>query len=254
MEGYRSHDSGEVTVLGMNPLKADRAWRERIGVVFQSCRLRPQLTVRETLELFAGYYAKPRNIDETLSVVGLSERPNVKVGTLSGGQQRRLDVAVAIIGDPELIFLDEPTTGFDPLARRNAWGLIKNLRDLGKTIFLTTHFMDEAEDLADRIAIIVKGKIIAEGTSRELIAHIAKQDCLIQFSLPTGVKRSDLPSMITAGIEDDRDEFIKIRVQHVLPVLAELTQWAKKEKHDLSDLEVKRPDLEDVYLQLTGTS
>ena len=168
LEGYRNRSGGEVSVLGEDPQRAGREWRERIGIVLQSCRLDPYLTVRESLGLYAGYYAHPRPIDEVIALVGLEGKADERASRLSGGQQRRLDVGMALIGDPELLFLDEPTTGFDPSARRQAWDVIAGLRDLGKTVFLTTHYMDEAQRLADRVTIIAKGEIVARGTPEDL--------------------------------------------------------------------------------------
>ena len=168
LEGYRERSGGEVEVLGEDPERAGRAWRERIGIVLQSCRLDPYLTVRESLELFAGYYRSPRPVDEVIALVGLDGKAEERTGRLSGGQQRRLDVGMALVGDPELLFLDEPTTGFDPSARRQAWEAIEGLRALGKTILLTTHYMDEAQRLADRLAIIADGRVVAGGTPEEL--------------------------------------------------------------------------------------
>ena len=168
LEGYRERSAGEIRVLGVDPARSDRAWRERIGIVLQECRVEPLLSVRETLELYAGYYESPREVDETIALVGLEGKAEARAGKLSGGQQRRLDVAMALIGDAELLFLDEPTTGFDPSARRQAWDVIASLRELGKTVFLTTHYMDEAQFLADRVAIIRAGQIVAEGAPNEL--------------------------------------------------------------------------------------
>src|SRR4029450_12558994 len=166
--GYRKRDAGDVSVLGFDPARARSAWRERIGVVLQQSQLYPNLTVRETHRLFGGYYAKPRDVDEVIRVVGLEEKRDARVKTLSGGQKRRLDLGVALVGDPDLVFLDEPTTGFDPAARRAAWEMIRSLRSLGKTILLTTHYLDEAERLADRVAVLREGQIIREGTPAEL--------------------------------------------------------------------------------------
>src|SRR5919204_5148479 len=168
LEGYRPRSAGDVWVLGTDPGQPTRAWRDRIGLVLQESELEPTLTVRETLTMFAGYYSSPRPVDSTIDLVGLSDKRDARVGSLSGGQRRRADVAVAIVGDPDLIFLDEPTTGFDPSARREAWNMIEGLKGLGKTIFLTTHYMDEAQHLADRVAILARGRIVAEGHPDEL--------------------------------------------------------------------------------------
>src|SRR5271166_3557952 len=168
LEGYRSRDGGEVRVLDKDPADADRQWRSRVGLVLQSCTMPAELTVGELVELYAGYYPHPRPVAQTIELVGLTEQRDVRTRHLSGGQLRRLDVALALIGDPELVFLDEPTTGFDPSARHHAWGVIADLRDLGKTIFLTTHYMDEAQALADRVAVIAAGEIVAEGTPETL--------------------------------------------------------------------------------------
>ncbi len=187
LEGYRRRTSGEVTVLGTDPAGADRQWRGRIGIVLQDSEMHPELTVREALELFAGYYQRPRGVDETISLVGLSSKADGRIGRLSGGQKRRLDVALALVGDPELLFLDEPTTGFDPTARRRAWEMVANLRELGKTVFLTTHYMEEAQALADRVAIIAHGEIVAEGSPGELAGRGGAQS---QDQLPAAGGRS----------------------------------------------------------------
>ncbi len=168
LEGYRSHDAGSVSVLGIDPHKATSAWRERVGVVLQSSSLYPNLSVRESIAHFAGYYAEPRPVDDVVEIIGLAEKRDARVRTLSGGQQRRLDLGLALVGDPELIFLDEPTTGFDPSARRAAWETIRSLRSLGKTILLTTHYLDEAAQLADRVAVLANGKIVTIGSPAEL--------------------------------------------------------------------------------------
>src|SRR5215204_7010457 len=174
LEGYRQRDAGEVRVLGFDPGRAERAFRERIGVVLQQSELWPVLTVREVHRIFAGYYARPRDVDEVIGLVGLAAKRDAKVKTLSGGQKRRLDLGVALVGDPELVFLDEPTTGFDPAARRNAWALIRSLRQLGKTVLLTTHYLDEAQQLADRVAVLRAGEIIRLGPPAELTAATTK--------------------------------------------------------------------------------
>ena len=231
LEGYRERSGGEVAVLGEDPEHAGRAWRERIGIVLQGCRLDPYLTVRESLGLYAGYYSAPRPVAETIDLVGLGDKADARTGSLSGGQQRRLDVGMALIGDPELLFLDEPTTGFDPSARRQAWDVIEGLRDLGKTVFLTTHYMDEAQRLADRVAIIAAGRIVASGTPADL------------------GDRESLPTTISYRLGGD-----EVAVETRTPVadLHELTGRAVAEGLDLEGLEVTRPSLEDVYLSLTS--
>ncbi len=230
LEGYRKRSGGEVTVLGEDPEHAGRRWRERIGIVLQSCRLDPYLTVRESLGLYAGYYDAPRPIEETIELVGLTGKADARAGSLSGGQQRRLDVGMALIGDPELLFLDEPTTGFDPSARRQAWETIAGLRDLGKTVFLTTHYMDEAQRLADRVTIISAGEIVARGTPEDL------------------GDRESRPARISY-----REGGHEVALETTTPVqtLNELTGKALAEGRELEGLEVTRPSLEDVYLELT---
>jgi ABC-2 type transport system ATP-binding protein len=230
LEGYRKRSGGEVIVLGEDPARAGGRWRERIGIVLQSCRLDPYLTVSESLALYAGYYSAPRSIEETIELVGLGEKADARTGGLSGGQQRRLDVGMALIGDPELLFLDEPTTGFDPSARRQAWETIAGLRELGKTVFLTTHYMEEAQRLADRVAIIAAGKIVAEGSPDEL------------------GDRETRPALITYR-QSGRD--VTLETTTPVETLNELTGRALAEGFDLDGLEVARPSLEDIYLELT---
>jgi ABC-2 type transport system ATP-binding protein len=229
LEGYRRRDGGEVSVLGFDPQRAQRAFRERIGVVLQHSELWPALTVRETHELFAGYYAKPRDVDEVVDLVGLAEKRDAQVKTLSGGQKRRLDLGVALVGDPDLVFLDEPTTGFDPAARRAAWEMIRSLRSLGKTILLTTHYLDEAEHLADRVAVLREGRIIREGTPAEL----------------TGGGNETEVRYRRDGHE------VVIRTSEPTKVLYRLTEEAIADGRELEGLSVRRPTLEDVYLVLT---
>jgi ABC-2 type transport system ATP-binding protein len=206
--------------------------------------------VRECLELYAGYYPVPRPVQEVLELVGLKNRSEVRCGQLSGGQQRRVDVALALIGDPELVFLDEPTTGFDPSARRSAWKMIDGLRQLGKTIFLTTHYMDEAEALADRIAVIKAGVIVAEGTPATLGGRAAAA-YQITFSLPAGVAIDQLPVANGSGRELDPSGRVLIESEHVMPTLQTLSDWAIEHSCDIPDLLVRRPALEDVYIGLT---
>jgi ABC-2 type transport system ATP-binding protein len=245
LEGYRTRTAGEVSVLGFDPATRAAAFRQRIGIVLQSTGIDPFLTVRETIEMYSGYYPKPRDADEVIGVVGLQEKRDTRVLKLSGGQQRRLDVAIALAGDPELLFLDEPTTGFDPNARRNAWQMIRNLTQLGKTVFLTTHFMDEAQVLANRVAVIAKGEIVAEGPP----ATLAGRDTMlarIAFRLPHGVEPPSMGEELTA---DGRWE---IRADDPTKPLHDLTGWAMEHGVGLETLEVSRPSLEDVYLELTG--
>ena len=251
LEGYRDRTSGEVTVLRTDPQRADHDWRQRIGIVLQESRMHPELTVRESVELFAGYYRAPRGVDDTVELVGLTEKANDRVGRLSGGQQRRLDVALALIGDPELLFLDEPTTGFDPSARRRAWEVIANLRELGKTIFLTTHYMEEAQELADQVAIIAGGQIVAHGTPGDLSARDGR-DTRISFRLPAGMDAAELPSGLgaTPGTMDE----LLIQAGDPVRVLNELTGWALERGVELAGLEVRKPNLEDVYLELTSAT
>ncbi|MBX5469060.1 MAG: ABC transporter ATP-binding protein [Thermoleophilaceae bacterium] len=250
LEGYRQRDAGEVSVLGVDPAHPTREWRERIGLVLQDMRVEPLLTVREVLELYAGYYRRPRSVEETIALVGLTDKADERVGRLSGGQQRRVDVALALIGDPDLVFLDEPTTGFDPSARRGAWEVISGLRALGKSIFLTTHYMDEAQHLADRVAIIVGGRIVAEGPPSELGGERGRL-AQIRFRAQDGLRAADLPSGLGRGPVEG-DGWVRIASDAVVADLHALTGWALERGVDLPGLEVERPRLEDVYLDLTA--
>ncbi len=246
LEGYRPRYAGEVAVLGQDPAHPTRQWRSRIGLVLQTCHLPPDLTVYELVYRYAAYYPHPRGVDETIEHVGLGAKRKARAGSLSGGQQRRLDVALALIGDPDLIFLDEPTTGFDPAARHQAWSMIANLRELRKTVFLTTHFMDEAEALADRLAVIANGRIIAEGTPQTL-GH-RDQSCEIQFRLPgddTGALPASIREQLTA-----EDGHLVIRTADPVPALAALTSWSLDHAAGLPGLEVRHPSLEEIYLKL----
>jgi ABC-2 type transport system ATP-binding protein len=251
LEGFRQASDGQVEVLGANPWHAPSAWRERIGIVLQESEAEPGLTVRECLELYAGYYHAPRGVDETLALVGLSTQAQERATALSGGQCRRLDVALALIGDPELIFLDEPTTGFDPTARRAAWEVIAGLRELGKTVFLTTHYMEEAERLADRIAVIAAGEIIAEGTPQTL-GDRQLSGAQITFALPPGTVLADLPTALAANAKHEANGTVLCASTSVAADLYALSGWALERGLELDDLEVHRPTLEDVYLQLTA--
>ena len=230
LEGYRRRDGGTATVLGADPERAGGDWREQIGVVLQQSELYPTLTVGEMIALFAGYYERPRDVDEVVRLVGLEDKRDARVRSLSGGQKRRLDLAVALAGDPELLFLDEPTTGFDPAARRAAWAMIRSLRQLGKTILLTTHYLDEAEQLADRVAVLRAGQIVAAGTPAEL----------------TGAAPA-------TEIRYRRDgEEVTLTTDEPTRVLHELTGQALSAGIELDGLTVRRPTLEEVYLALTG--
>ena len=249
LEGFRSRTAGEVSVLGVDPAKADGAWRDRVGAVLQESNAEPGLTVRESLQLYSGYYRQPRDIDETIELVGLREKAETLAPQLSGGQRRRLDVALALIGDPELIFLDEPTTGFDPSARRTAWHVIEGLRQLGKTVFLTTHYMDEAEELADRIAVIAGGQIVAEGTPGTLGGRNSMAST-IRFTLPQGTGSDELPPELRALVAGE-DGRVTLTTQTPLVHVGALAEWALARGIDLPDLDVRRPTLEDVYLELT---
>ncbi len=251
LEGYRDRSGGEVQVLGLDPAKATGSWRSRIGIVLQTCDLQPMLTVRESVTLYAGYYPNPRPVDETIELVGLGADAGKRAGKLSGGQQRRLDVALALVGDPELLFLDEPTTGFDPAARRGAWDMIANLRRLGKTVFLTTHYLDEAQALADRVAIIKDGRIVAEGRPGELGGR-QTSTTTIRFRLPAATGTDQLPPTLSSRVLDAGDG-LELVTETAVADLALLCGWAVEQGVDLGPLEAVRPTLEDVYLDLTGT-
>ena len=245
LEGHRSRDGGAVTVLGHDPGRNERALRERVGIVLQQTGVDVYLTVREVVEMVAGYYPSPRDVDEVIELAGLTEQRDRRIRQLSGGQKRRVDLAVALSGDPELLFLDEPTTGFDPSARRQAWETVKGLTALGKTIVLTTHFMDEAQALADRLAIIAEGRIIASGTAAELIGQ-ASGATTISFGLDDGAAP---PSELGARPAGPRWE---LETDEPTAVLHRLTGWAVGAGVELRHLEVSRRSLEDVYLQLTA--
>jgi ABC-2 type transport system ATP-binding protein len=246
LEGFRQRDAGRVSVLGFDPATGDRRLKEQMGVVLQTTGVDPYLTVAETVDMFRGYYLHPRSRDEVLDLVGLAEKRDARVTTLSGGQRRRLDVAVALAGDPRVLFLDEPTTGFDPGARRNAWEVIKGLAGLGKTIFLTSHAMDEVQYLADRVVIIAGGQVVAEGTP-DTLAGREKAAAMIRFQLPIGAQ---LPDRIR-GDAKIRDDMIQIETDDPTRTLYDLTSWAVQANVSLLGLEVTRPSLEDVYLEIT---
>jgi ABC-2 type transport system ATP-binding protein len=251
LEGFRHASDGTIEVLGRNPWRAPTSWRARIGIVLQESEAEPGLTVRECLDLYSGYYPAPRDVEETLALVGLAGQSDQRASALSGGQRRRLDVALALIGDPELIFLDEPTTGFDPAARRASWEVIAGLRDLGKTVFLTTHYMEEAERLADRIAVIAAGQIVAEGTPQTLAGRQLKA-AQITFTPPGATTKEELPVSLTERLQDQGDGRLLLASATVTADLHLLSGWALEHGLELDDLEVTRPTLEDVYLQLTA--
>jgi ABC-2 type transport system ATP-binding protein len=249
LEGFRDADSGTVEVLGLDPGRRStgRALREQIGLVLQDIAVEPYLTVRETVARNAGYYPHPLDVDEVIDLVDLTAQSRQKVKNLSGGQKRRLDMALGMTGNPRLLFLDEPTTGFDPNARRGAWEVVRNLRDAGTTILLTTHYMDEAQALADRVAVIAKGRIVAEGTP-ETIGGRDSAHARIRFALPEGASARDLP----VPARDEGTGLWSIQAADPTEILHRLTGWALDRGTSLPRLTVDRPSLEDVYLQLTG--
>jgi ABC-2 type transport system ATP-binding protein len=247
MEGYRARDGGQVRVLGWDPGRERSQLKSRIGVVLQSTGVEPYLTVRETVTMYAGLYPHPRSVAEVVDLVGLTGKRNDRVSHLSGGQQRRLDMAIALAGDPELLFLDEPTTGFDPSARREAWDVVKNLAALGKTVILTTHFMDEAQYLADRVVVIAAGRIVAEGTPSTL-GFRDRARVRVRYRLPRGAAPPE-----GLGGPAGPDGFVQVSVDDAVADLYRLLRWAVEERVDLDGLEVTRPSLEDVYLSLTSS-
>ncbi|MCX4547569.1 MULTISPECIES: ABC transporter ATP-binding protein [unclassified Streptomyces] len=254
LEGFRTRDSGRAEVLGLDPgdTSTERALRERIGLVLQDIAVEPYLTVRETIARNAGYYPSPRDVAEVITLVDLAGQENRKVRALSGGQKRRLDLALGIIGNPGVLFLDEPTTGFDPNARRGAWQLVRDLRDAGMTIVLTTHYMEEAQELADRVAVISKGEIVAEGTPETLGGRDTAK-ARISFALPEGCALSDLPvdAAPTHGMSEPAHGLIVVESAEPTRTLHQLTGWALDRGTVLDRLSVDRPSLEDVYLHLT---
>ncbi len=250
LEGYRKRTKGEVSVLGTDPGRPTRQWRTRIGLVLQECELDPTLTVRELVTLFSNFYPSPSSVDETIELVGLAEKRDARVGTLSGGQRRRVDVAVGIIGDPELVFLDEPTTGFDPSARRDAWNMIAGLKDLGKTVFLTTHYMDEAQHLADRVAILRHGELVAIGDLAEIGAGTGAHT-VIRFRVPEGASADEISAAVGESLELSGD-IATIKVDRPQRPLYKLTGWAEQRGIVLEGLEAVHPTLEDIFLELTA--
>jgi ABC-2 type transport system ATP-binding protein len=249
LEGHRRRTAGDVRVLGFDPEDRERAFRERIGIVPQEGGVDPVLTVREVIELYSAAYPRPRPVEEVVELVGLEEKRDARVETLSGGQRRRLDFAIGIAGDPEIIFLDEPTTGFDPSARRRSWEAIERLRSLGKSILLTTHYMEEAQRLADCVAVIVGGRVVSEGAPETLTAHAAAA-AVVSFLVPDGVAAKELPVPEGAVVVRDNGRLsfeTTAAGRDLLPLLA----WAWEHSKELDGLTVTRPTLEDVYLELT---
>jgi ABC-2 type transport system ATP-binding protein len=249
LEGYRERSGGEVSVLGVDPGGPTRGWRDRVGLVLQECELDPLWTVEEAVSLFARFYAKPRPVAETIALVGLGDKRGARVATLSGGQKRRADVAIGIIGDPDLIFLDEPTTGFDPSARRDAWNMIEGLKELGKTVFLTTHYMDEAQHLADRVAILRDGQIVAQGRTEELGQNLGTRT-VIGFTLNGGLGVEEVRGIVSAPVSTVGNR-VEVETESPQSDLYRLLGLAEQRGVELDELEVRRPSLEDIFLELT---
>ncbi len=247
LEGYRSKTSGSVSVLGYDPAKAGRAYRERIGIVLQETAVEEHLTVKEVIDLYGSMYPNRRPTGELIELVGLQEKTDARIKTLSGGQRRRLELALGIVGDPEIIFLDEPTTGFDPSARRQAWSIVENLTSLGKTVLLTTHYMDEAQYLADRVAVIAKGRIVAEGTP-DTLGGRETATTIITFKLHDG----SIDGMPLDDVTVSENGRVTIRSANPTSDIYRITGWAMDHGVELTGLSVSRPTLEDVYLELTG--
>ena len=248
LEGHRRPDGGTVEVLGFDPQTGGRDFRERIGIVLQEAGFDEDFTVRELVSLYRGMYPRRLDVEAVIGQVGLTDKKNARVKTLSGGQRRRLDLALGLVGDPELLFLDEPTTGFDPSARRRAWDLVEGLRDRGKTVLLTTHYLDEAEHLADRVAVIVRGRLVALGTPEELAAE--QHDAVVSFRLPEGVGIGELPSLGATPVAEGVGWVVE--TDHPAAVLHTLTGWALDRGGELPALGMRRPSLEDAYLGLIG--
>ena len=247
LEGHRTKTSGSVSVLGFDPTTRDQDYRERIGIVLQETAVEEQLTVKEAIDIYGSMYPKRRPTGELIEIVGLEEKTDARIKTLSGGQRRRLELALGIVGDPDLIFLDEPTTGFDPSARRQAWAIVENLTSLGKTVLLTTHYMDEAQFLANRVAVIANGKIVAEGTPDSLGDRQTAQS-IITFTV-------DMPLNAPLPVEGavlGPNGMAELRSDSPTGDLHRITGWALDNEVELVDLSVTRPTLEDVYLDLTG--
>lgn len=246
LEGYRTKTSGAVSVLGFDPTERSREFRERIGIVLQETAVEDSLTVTESIDIYGGMYPRRRDTDELIELVGLDEKRGARIKTLSGGQRRRLELALGIVGDPDLLFMDEPTTGFDPSARRQAWSIIENLTSLGKTVLLTTHYMDEAQYLADRVAVMSQGVIVAEGTPESLGGRETAAT-VISFTVEGSL--DGLPADDAATSENGR---VTVRTSTPTRSVHDITGWALSRGIELADLTITRPSLEDVYLELTG--
>ena len=252
LEGYRTRSAGETTVLGMDPAHGQRELRERVGIVLQQCGVQSDLTVAELIDMYGRYHTRRRSVDELVELVELGEKRDTRARNLSGGQLRRLDLALALVGDPDLVFLDEPTTGFDPGARRQAWSTIRSLCDLGKTVFLTTHYMDEAQHLANRVAVMNAGQIIAIGRPEELGGRDLRP-AEIRFSLPENWSLGDVPDVPCEqrSLEGDR---VLVLTREPVVAAQRVTTWALEHDVDLGHFSVSQPTLEDIYLELTGSS
>jgi ABC-2 type transport system ATP-binding protein len=250
LEGYRRRTGGQVSVLGADPWRAGPRWRARIGVMLQETGPEPDLKVTECLRMYAGYYTDPWPTGDLLELTGLAPVASTRVTQLSGGQQRKLDLALALTGRPKVLFLDEPTTGFDPGARHDAWATIAALKDSGTTIILTTHYMEEAERLADRVAVITAGTLASQGPPGSLLA--SQPAATITFTLPPGIAVTDLPEQLQQAAPGAADGSITLSASSPLPLLGVLADWADQGGYDLADLTVRRPSLEDVYLLLTA--
>jgi ABC-2 type transport system ATP-binding protein len=249
LEGHRHRDGGDVTVFGVDPAAGSRALKERVGVVLQEAGFDEDFTPRELVSLYRRMYPRRLGVDDVLGLVGLSDKADARVKSLSGGQRRRLDLALGLVGDPDLLFLDEPTTGFDPSARRRAWELVEALRGLGKTVLLTTHYLDEAEHLADRVAVMVNGRIVAMGTPAELGAG-AEGTSVLSFRLPAEVPPADLPPLDGQVIREGADW--QVETKQPIEALHRLTSWALQSGVAVPSLSVRRPSLEEVYLNLVS--
>jgi ABC-2 type transport system ATP-binding protein len=252
LEGYRTRTAGEAWVLGMDPAHSQRELRDRVGIVLQQSGVQTDLTVAELIEMYGRYYSRRRPVDELIELVELGEKRNVRARSLSGGQRRRLDLALGLVGDPDLLFLDEPTTGFDPGARRHAWSTIRSLCDLGKTIFLTTHYMDEAQHLANRVAVMASGQIIAMGRPEDIGGRDLRP-AEVRFTLPTDAwSLGDLPDVPCEqrSLEGDR---VLVLTKEPVVVAQRITTWALEHGVDLGHFSVTQPTLEDIYLELTGS-